>query len=810
MDNKIRFFGIGALALLILCFTTSAVHADVAVPTAPTGVSVTAVSPTQINIIWTAPSGFTITGYKIEYKPTGGNYVTLVTTTGTSTATVTNYSHTGLTTGTAYYYKVYAINSVGTSVASSEVTVTPTSSSVGALPGTPAGLTAVPISPTQTNLSWVTPLSNGGYPITGYRIEYRVGSGSYVDLVTTSGTATTYSHTGMSSGQVYVYRVYAVTSFGTSEKPSSEIPVTLKPASSSSAPGAPPGLSATAVSPTQINLSWTTPSSNGGYTITGYKIDVKKGSTAYTTLISTTGNSTTAYTHTGLTTGTTYAYKVYAINSIGTSTASPEASATPIVGSTSSSPAPPTGLTATSASGSQINLSWTAPSNNGGSVITGYKIEYKMGASGAYSTLVVNTGNTATTYSHTGLTTGQVYVYRVSAINSVGSSNPSPEASTSPSTSNSNTNTNSAPSAPTSLSAVSVSGTQINLSWAAPSNTGGSPITGYKIESKKGTGSYEVLVPNTGNTATTYPHTGLTTATTYYYRVYAVNSIGTSSPSGESSAVPRETTTPVLTATAISPTQVFLSWTSPSQTYKQSINGFKVEEKSGDSYRVLSDNTGPVLGYAVSGIVTGKTYTYAVSALFAAGSSPRSNEVTISTTATSAPPSGFSTKPAPLISSRGGTDIVSEKQAQQDELQRRTAQAKEDLLKKIGKTDSDKAKAARDEAQKANEKAIKDAAAARQKLIAEKQAQMQTPKNTTTSTSNQKLVPSGSEKPKTLEEARQMAELAKQKALDKITGDVKKKDSTGDEKQKAIDAANKAAWDKAKKALEEYRAQQKK
>ncbi|NDB46039.1 MAG: hypothetical protein EB163_01920 [Nitrososphaeria archaeon] len=768
LNNKKIILGI--TLLLTLSFVTSSVFADTSAPTAPTGVSASAVSPTQINLFWSAPSGYTITGYKIEYKSSGGSYTTLVTTTNTATT----YSHTGLTTDVAYSYKISAINSVGTGTPSSEITITPSSSSAGTFPGTPTGLTATPISPTQINLSWTAPSSNGGYAITGYKIEYRIGSGQYTTLVTTTNTATTYSHTGVTSGQVYVYRIYAVT--------------------------------------TQIVLSWTAPSSNGGYAITGYKIDVKKGSASYTTLVSTTGNSSVTYSHTGLTTGTTYAYKVYAINSLGPSAASPEASATPIVGSASSSPAPPLGLTATPTSGTQINLSWAAPSNNGGSIITGYKLEYKIGTSGTYSILVANTGNTATTYSHTGLTSGQVYVYRVSAINSVGSSNPSPEASATPSASSiQNTNTKTAPGAPTGLSAVSTSGTQINLSWTAPSNTGGSDITGYKIESKKGTDSYDVLVPNTGSTVTTYSHTGLTTATQYYYRISAINSVGTSSPSGEASATPRETTSPVLTATAVSPTQVYLSWTAPSQTYKQSINGFKVEEKTGESYRIINDNTGPVTGYLVNNVVTGKSYTYAVSALFAAGASPRSNEVTLSATATSVAPAGFSTKPGQLSSSNKiYSDPEAEKKAQQDELQRRTEQAKEELLKKLGKTDSDKAKAAREEAKQANEKAIKDAIAARQKLVAEKQAELQKPKNVTAPTTNQKLVSPSSDKPKSIEEARQLAELSKQKALDKIGGDTKKKPETSDSKQKEIDAANKAVWDKAQKALAEYKAQQKK
>ena len=805
------------LSLGLLVAIVEPVFADSSVPSAPTGLSANAVSPTQVNLFWNAPSGFTITGYKIEYKAGSGSYTTLATTTGTSTATVTNYAHTGLTTGVTYSYKVYAINSVGTSVASSEITITPTVSSTGTLPASPTGLTATPISPTQANLSW-TASAHGGYPIIGYKIEYRIGGGPYSILVANTGnTATTYSHTGMTSGQVYVYRVYAITSFGISEKPSAETTVNLKPASSASAPGAPPGLSATAVSPTQVNLSWSTPSNNGGYQITGYKIEVKKGSASYSNLVSNTGNATTAYSHTGLTTGTTYSYKVYAINSIGTSTASPEASATPTTGSISSPPAPPTGVVASPASATQINLSWSAPSNNGGSPIIGYKIEYRQGTSGTYSILVANTASTATTYSHTGLTTGQVYFYRIYAINSVGASNPSPEASATPTVSSQTAATNSAPGSPVGLVATSVSGTQINLSWSAPSNVGGSPITGYKIEAKKEAGSFEVIAANTGTTVTSFAHTGLTTGTQYYYRVYAINSIGTSSPSGESSATPKETTVPILTGFAISPTQIYLSWTAPSQTYKQSIGGYKIEEKLGtDSYKVINDNTGSVNSYTIGSVITGKTYTYTVTALFTAGSSPRSNEISVTPSSASVPPAGFSTKPvtAPTTTPAKsiGNDPTSILKAQQEELKRKAQEARDAMLKQSGKGDSEKAKALREEANKANEKARQDAIAAKQKLVAEKKEAVIKAQQEKISNQTSKVQPSEttSKKPKTLEEARKLAEEAKQKALEKANIDVKKSGSGAEEKQKALDAAKAAAWEKAKKALEELKAKSQK
>src|SRR5437899_3954696 len=92
------------------------------------------------------------------------------------------------------------------------------------------------------------------------------------------------------------------------------------------------------------------------------------------------------------------------------------------------------------------------------------------------------------------------------------------------------------PQPPTGLTATAVSPSQINLSWTAPANNGGSQITGYKIERSVSGGAFSVLVANTGSTATTYSNTGLATNTSYTYRVSAINGIGTSSPSSTASA----------------------------------------------------------------------------------------------------------------------------------------------------------------------------------------------------------------------------------------------------------------------------------
>jgi hypothetical protein len=99
-------------------------------------------------------------------------------------------------------------------------------------------------------------------------------------------------------------------------------------------PGAPTALNATAGN-TQVALSWTTPSSDGGSAITGY--DVYEGTSAGaegTTAVNTSFLSGTSYAVTGLTNGTKYFFTVEAVNAVGNSPASNEASATPVAPTT--------------------------------------------------------------------------------------------------------------------------------------------------------------------------------------------------------------------------------------------------------------------------------------------------------------------------------------------------------------------------------------------------------------------------------------------------------------------------------------------
>jgi len=177
-------------------------------------------------------------------------------------------------------------------------------------------------------------------------------------------------------------------------------------------PPPPSGLSASAASFSQIDLSWTDNSSNES----GFKIERKTGSGGTYSEIATVAANETSYSNTGLSEATAYYYRMRAYNLAGNSNYSSEASGLTL-------PAAPSGLSASAASSSQIDLSWT--DNSSGE--SGFKIERKTGSGGTYSEIATVSASVIS-YSNTGLSEATAYYYRMRAYNLAGNSDYSNEA----------------------------------------------------------------------------------------------------------------------------------------------------------------------------------------------------------------------------------------------------------------------------------------------------------------------------------------------------------------------------------------------
>ncbi len=183
-------------------------------------------------------------------------------------------------------------------------------------------------------------------------------------------------------------------------------------------PGAPTGLGATAGN-TQVSLSWTAPSSDGGSAITDYLVEYKLTSepTSWSTFADGTSTSTTA-TVTSLTNDLGYDFRIKAVNAIGNSDPSSTASATPVLPTV---PGVPTSLSGVSGN-TQMSLSWTAPVSNGGSAITDYIVDFKLNTEPTTWTTFNDGTSTSTSATVTGLTNDVLYNFRVKAVNAIGNS----------------------------------------------------------------------------------------------------------------------------------------------------------------------------------------------------------------------------------------------------------------------------------------------------------------------------------------------------------------------------------------------------
>ncbi len=294
-----------------------------------------------------------------------------------------------------------------------------------AKPGAPTGLTAT-AGNGQVSLAWTAPASDGGDPITDYRVQYRkAGSLTWVTFPDGGGNATTATVKLLTNGTSYEFRVKAKNAVGLGAP--SNVASATPGATGPGKPGAPTGLTATA-GDKKVTLSWTAPADNGGSAITDYRVQYRKaGALTWVTFPDGGGTATTAIVK-PLANGTAYEFRVKAKNAVGLGAPSNVASATP--GSTGPTvPDAPTDLTAT-AGDEQVALDWDAP-YNGGSPITDYRVQYREPGALTWRTYPDGT-STATAATVKLLPNGIAFEFQVRALNAIGWGPPSNIASATP------------------------------------------------------------------------------------------------------------------------------------------------------------------------------------------------------------------------------------------------------------------------------------------------------------------------------------------------------------------------------------------
>ncbi len=473
------------------------------------------------------------------------------------------------------------------------------------VPGAPTIGTATAGNASAT-VTWTAPTNDGGSAITGYEITPFIGTTAQTPIDV--GNVTTDDVTGLTNGTAYTFTVAATNTVGTGDASAASNAVTPE---APTAPGAPTIGTATAGN-ASATVTWTAPTNDGGSAITGYEITPFIGTTAQTPID--VGNVTTDDV-TGLTNGTAYTFTVAAINSVGTGDASAASNA--VTPEAPAVPGAPTIGTATAGNAS-ATVTWTAPADQGSSPITGYLITPSSGPT-------VTVGN-VTSDDVTGLTNGTAYTFTVSAINSVGTGDPS-------ASSNSVTPEAADPGAPT-IGTATAGNASATVTWTAPASDGGSPITGYVITPFIGTTAQSPV--DVGN-VTSDDVTGLTNGTAYTFTVAATNSVGTGDASAASNAVTPEVPTapgaPTIGKATAGNASATVTWTAPASDGGSPITGYVITPSSGPAVTV-----GNVTSDNITGLTNGTAYSFTVAATNAIGTGAASGVSNTVTPEAPAPP----------------------------------------------------------------------------------------------------------------------------------------------------------------------------
>jgi len=259
---------------------------------APTSLVATAVSSSRINLVWTDTDTNEL-GYKVERSTDGTNYTEIA---NNLSANTTSYSDLSLNPGTTYFYRVRCflggVDSPYSNVAQ-DITFTAIA--------TPNSLVASAASTTSINLAW-TDIANNE---TGYKVERSADGLNFTEVVNNLPANTTaYTDTGLTGGILYFYRVRAFdvsthSNYSNVAQATTTVIITD-----------PTNLKATAVAPTQINLTWNDNSTNEA----GYRVERSTDGTTFTDLGGGLPINANSFEDGGLIPNTTYHYRVKAFN----------------------------------------------------------------------------------------------------------------------------------------------------------------------------------------------------------------------------------------------------------------------------------------------------------------------------------------------------------------------------------------------------------------------------------------------------------------------------------------------------------------
>ena len=479
--------------------SASASHTTPTPPPTPTSAPTLAITnpdsnPLDVTVSFAMPSsgGSAITSFEIFRSADDITYTSV----GTTTTLI--FADTVPNDGT-FYYKFASTNLVGNSGQSPSANIaTPTAPDVSSVTLAINDPNASPLVITATPQAG----GNGGSAIIDYNLEYSSDNVTWNQVATnlTGGFDQTVSNAGTHYFKTQARNNVGVGALGTA--------VSIDTPTVPDAPTVTLAINDPNASPLVITSTFVAPLDNGGSSLIDYTLHHSTDDVTYNQVGS---NLNGTFDYTVSNSGTHY-FKAEVRNNVGLSNLGVSSSiATPTVPTSDSSVT--LSIDNPNPNPLDITVSFIAPSNNGGSAVVSYDlhsspddITYTQVATGVTADQTITVANAGTWY------------FKSLTTNNVGSSSLGTAVSIA---------TPTVPTIPTNLVLTSVSNTQIDAVWGAPTTDGGSSLVSYTIslETPSGSGNWNVIATVPAS-QTTYSFTGLTNDVEYKVGIFSSNNVG--------------------------------------------------------------------------------------------------------------------------------------------------------------------------------------------------------------------------------------------------------------------------------------------
>jgi phosphodiesterase/alkaline phosphatase D-like protein len=567
----------------------SVVFSQITIPATPVANNASNIQGISFTANWTAVSGHTEYLLDVAKTPTFDAGTFIQQDLSISQALVSRTINTDIEPGTIYYYRLRARNASGFSPYSNVIT----------LISRPIANPATGLTDTQFTANWIA--VNGA---TEYRLDVSsdINFGSFLanfqDLAINVANVSQVV-TGLVSGTTYYYRIRAVASGGTVVSPNSNVVtvITIAPI--------PNALPASNNTQTSFRANWDLVNEADIY-----RLDVSTlpdFSTFVLGFNNRNAGSVTEFNVTGLTAGTTYYYRVRSVNEGGISQNSN-------VITTQTIPTTPVAQVASNIQATEFTANWTSSPIG----LAGFRIDVALNDAftqmlPGYNRLDVGNVNSLII---SGLSPGVTYYYRLYSYNTGGTSAPS-----------NNISVITTPAAPVALAASDITQSVFNARWEVVPGA-----NSYALDIGLDANFDNFLAGYQGKTVANIVEKveGLSASTTYFYRVRAVNSGGTSANSNviQVTTLADIPAAPVADpATNVANISMTANWqvvsgatayfldVSDNQNFTNFIVGFQ------------NLNVGNNLAQPITGLVAGTTYYYRVRAGSTGGTSGNSNVI---------------------------------------------------------------------------------------------------------------------------------------------------------------------------------------